>query len=228
MILNLRRMSLLGRTELDFRSWARSLRISAKILLICLAGLFLSWLVLRVLATPADKNIFLAIYNAGCDKTVASLAWAIATVGSEIWMPLVFWLYVFRNNRYGWTSAVLFAVSIILSMVLVDLLKALFGLSRPPQVFGPPVEYCVASPTNAAFPSGHTSRAFTVATVIWTRYPKWKVPFLALALATGLSMIIIGYHFPSDVLGGAFTGIAIGTFTVNLSRVRSDRETVTS
>ena len=227
MILNLRRMSLLGQAELDSRSWARSLRASAKILMVCLAGFLLSWLVLRVLAFPADKDIALVIYNAGSNKTVASLGWVIATVGEDIWMPLVLWLYVFRNNRYGWTSATLFAVSIILSMILVDLLKALFGLPRPPEVTGLGIDYRVGSPTNAAFPSGHTSRAFTVATVIWTRYPKWRIPLLALALATGISMIMIGYHFPSDVLGGAFTGIAIGTFTVNLARVRADRETVT-
>lgn len=213
-------MSLLGRAELDSKSWIRSLRGSAKIVLVCLAGFLLSWLVLRVLAFPVDKDLTRAIYNAGSDPTVAFLAWVIASIGNAIWMPLVFWLYVFRDNRYGWTSAVLFAVAIVLSMVLVDLLKALFGLPRPPDVLG--IEYRYGVPTNAAFPSGHTSRAFTVVAVIWARYAKWRIPFLTLAVSTGVSMIVIGRHFPSDVLGGAFVGIAIGTFVVNLARVRSD------
>lgn len=213
-------MSLLGRSELDARSWIRSLRASAKIVLVCIAGFFLSWLVLRVLVFPADKDATLAIYNAGSDSAVAFLAWVIASVGNAVWMPLVFWLYVFRNNKYGWTSAILFAVAIVLSMVLVDLSKALFGLPRPPDVLG--IEYRYGVPTNAAFPSGHTVRAFTVVAVIWGRYVKWRIPFLALAVATGISMIVVGRHFPSDVLGGAFLGIAIGTFVVNLARVRSD------
>ena len=213
-------MSLLGPSELDARSWIRSLRASAKIVLVCLAGFFLSWLVLRVLVFPADKDTTLAIYNAGSHSAVAFLAWVIASVGNAVWMPLVFWLYVFRNNKYGWTSAILFAVAIVLSIVLVDLLKVLFGLPRPPDVLG--IEYRYGVPTNAAFPSGHTARAFTVVAVIWGRYVKWRIPFLGLAVATGISMIVVGRHFPSDVLGGAFAGIAIGTFVVNLARVRSD------
>ncbi len=220
-------MSLLGRAELDYKSWLRSIRASAKVLLICLAGFLLSLLVLRVLAFPGDKDIALAVFNAGSSRTVAYLAWIVASVGEDIWIPLVFWLYVFRNNRYGWTSAVVLAVGIVLSMVLVDLLKMLFGLPRPPEVSGLGIDYRFGKPTNAAFPSGHTSRAFTVATIIWTRYSRWRIPFLALAVATGISMIIIGYHFPSDVLAGAFTGIAIGTFAVNVARVRSDTEVVT-
>ncbi len=215
-------MSLLGRRELDYKSWLRSLRMSARTLLICLAGFLLSLLVLRVLSFSIDKDVALAVFNTGSDRTVAYLAWIVASVGHDIWIPLVFWLYVFRNNRYGWTSAVLFAVAIILSMVLVESLKMLFGLPRPPEVLGLGIEYRFGSPTNAAFPSGHTSRAFTVATIIWNRYPKWRIPFLALAVGTGISMILVGYHFPSDVLGGTFTGIAIGTFAVNLARVRSD------
>ncbi len=220
-------MSLLGRAELDYKSWLRSIRASAKVLLICLAGFLLSLLVLRVLAFSVDKDVALAVFNTGSDRTVAYLAWVVASVGENIWIPLVFWLYVFRNNRYGWTSAVLFAVAIILSMVLVESLKTLLGLPRPPEVPGLGIEYRFGNPTNAAFPSGHTSRAFTVATIIWNRYPKWRIPFLALAVGTGISMILVGYHFPSDVLAGAFTGIAIGTFAVNVARVRSDTEVVT-
>ncbi len=218
---------MLGRAELDYKSWLRSIRASAKILLICLAGFLLSLLVLRVLAFSVDKDVALAVFNAGSDPTLAYLAWIVASVGQNIWIPLVFWLYVFRNNRYGWTSAVLFAVAIILSMVLVESLKMLFALPRPPELSGLGIEYRFGSPTNAAFPSGHTSRAFTVATIIWNRYPKWRIPFLALAVGTGISMILVGYHFPSDVLGGIFTGIAIGTFAVNVARVRSDTEVVT-
>ena len=213
-------MSLLGRSDLDARSWIRSIQASAKTILVCLSGFFLSWLVLRVLVFQLDQDLMLAIYNGGSEPTVALLAWVIASIGNAVWMPLVVWLYVFRSNRYGWTSAIHLAVAIILSMVLVDLLKMLFGLPRPPEVLN--VQYRFGIPTNDAFPSGHTSRAFTVAAVVWVRYAKWRIPFVALAAATGISMMVIGRHFPSDVLGGAFVGIILGTFVVNLAKVRPD------
>lgn len=214
-------MSLISRAGLDPRSWLVSLRASSRVIVICAAGFFLSWLVLRVLTFPTDQALMLAIYDAG--GSVALAAWTVASVASVLWMPMVFWLYVFRKNRYEWTSAVLIAVATIISMVSVDLLKDVFMLPRPPDVLSTVVYRPDAGvPTNLAFPSGHTSRAFTLAAVVWGRYPKWRIPFTVLAVATGISMIVVGRHFPSDVLAGAFVGIMIGSFAVNLGKARPD------
>lgn len=211
-------MSLISRSGLDTRSWLAALRRSAPVLIRGLSGFLLAWLVLRVWTFETDQAVMLAIYEAG--SSVALVAWLAAETGNLLWMLVVVWLYVFRRDRYEWTSAILVAVGTILSMVSVDLLKAAFMLPRPPEVLG--VEYRFGTSTNPGFPSGHTSRAFTLAAVVWDRYAKWRIPFLALAAATGISMIVIGRHFPSDVLGGAFAGIAIGSFVVNIARVRSD------
>ncbi|HEY4657195.1 MAG TPA: phosphatase PAP2 family protein, partial [Candidatus Bathyarchaeia archaeon] len=165
----------------------------------------------------------LAVYDAGAGLTLA--AWAVASVGHLLWMPLAFWLYVFRKDRHEWTSAVLIAVATVLSMVSVDLLKAVLMLERPPEVMGLGIMYRPEGfgvPTNFAFPSGHTSRAFTLAAVVWGRYVKSRLPFAALAVATGVSMMVIGRHFLSDVIAGAFVGMMIGTWMVNLARSRSE------
>src|SRR6266699_818272 len=70
---------------------------------------------------------------------------------------------------------------------------------------------------------GTPANAFTVATVIWSRYPAWRVPFLLLAVATGVSMIILGLHFPSDVIGGVFLGIFCAIFVLGLAKLRSSK-----
>jgi membrane-associated phospholipid phosphatase len=36
-------------------------------------------------------------------------------------------------------------------------------------------------------------------------------------------MIILGLHFPSDVLGGVFLGIFCGTFVLGLAKLRSSK-----
>jgi undecaprenyl-diphosphatase len=182
----------------------------------------MSLLILRGPAFEADKAATLAVYDVGSD--FAWTAWVVASVGYALWMPLTFWLYAFRKDRYEWTSAVLIAVATILSIVLVDLLKAVLMLERPPAlglgiVYRPEV---FGEPTNFAFPSGHASRAFTLAAVAGGRYAKWRVPFVTLAILTGISMIIIGRHFFSDVIAGAFLGTMIGTWAVNLAKSRSE------
>jgi len=216
-------MSLIGKSGLDTTSWAQSLGSSSRIALTCVIGIILAWLVLRVVAPSVDGIIVTALYNSTSSDISLLIIYGIATVGDLIWAPLVFWLYVFRKDRNEWTSSLIFAVAIVTAMALTDGLKAAFNLPRPFQVPSLGIVARGEVPTNPAFPSGHTTNAFTVATVIWSRYPVWRIPFILLAVATGVSMIILGLHFPSDVIGGAFLGVFCGTFVLGLTKLRSSK-----
>ena len=115
------------------------------------------------------------------------------------------------------------AVAMVIAMGLTDLLKAVFNLPRPFQIPSLGITARGEIPTNPGFPSGHTTKAFTVATVIWSRFAAWRIPFAVLAISTGVSMIILGLHFPSDVIGGVFLGIFCGTFVLGLAKLRSSK-----
>src|SRR2546426_3049576 len=212
-------MSLLGRAGLDLRSWAKSLRIAKQIILICIAGIVLALLGLRILGTSTDTYIAIALYRSISSDTLVPLIYGIATVGDLIWAPLVFWLYVFRKDSNEWTSSLILAVAMVTAMSLTDVLKAAFNLPRPFQVPSLGIVARGEIPTNPGFPSGHTTNAFTVATVIWSRYTAWRVPFVVLAVATAVSMIILGLHFPSDVIGGAFFWIFFRAFALGLGGI---------
>ncbi len=216
-------MSLLGSAGLDLRSWAKSLRAAERVVLICIIGFVLALLGLRILGTSADSYLSIALYNLISGNTLVPIIYGIATVGDLIWVPLVFWLYVFRKDSNEWTSSLILAVAMVTAMALTDLLKTAFNLPRPFQVSSLGISARGEIPTNPGFPSGHTTNAFTVATVIWSRYPAWRVPFVVLAISTGVSMVILGLHFPSDVLGGVFLGIFCGTFVLGLAKLRSSK-----
>ena len=216
-------MSLLGSAGLDLRSWAKSLRAAERVILICIIGFVLALLGLRILGTSADTYLSIALYNLISGNTLVPIIYGIATVGDLIWVPLVFWLYVFRKDSNEWTSSLILAVAMVTAMALTDLLKTAFNLPRPFQVSSLGIAARGELPTNPGFPSGHTTNAFTVATVIWSRYPAWRIPFVVLAISTGVSMIILGLHFPSDVLGGVFLGIFCGIFVLSLAKLRSGK-----
>src|SRR5947207_15813866 len=199
-------MSLLGRAGLDLRSWAKSLRASHRTVLICLIGFVLALLGLRILGTPADTYLALAFYHSLSSDSFVPLIFGIATVGDLIWVPLVFWLYVFRKDNNEWTSSLILAVAMVSAMALTDILKAAFNLPRPSQIPSLGITPRGEIPTNPGFPSGHTTNAFTVATVISSRYPTWRVHPLLLPTSTGASIITLPLHFSSDVIAGAAPG----------------------
>ncbi len=60
-----------------------------------------------------------------------------------------------------------------------------------------------------SFPSDHTALASVVAFSVFSIYPLLGWGLLALALSIGLSRVAAGLHYGSDIVGGAFVGLAI-------------------
>ncbi len=103
----------------------------------------------------------------------------------------------------------------ILSGVLVNgVFKPTFGRERPYETGGATLFKPFSS--NASFPSGHTTEAFAVASVIAMRSDGWVVPTISYTVASlvGVSRVYQQAHFPSDVLAGAVFGTAVGRFVV--------------
>jgi membrane-associated phospholipid phosphatase len=59
-----------------------------------------------------------------------------------------------------------------------------------------------------SFPSGHTAMAFAVATVATVLLPRHIAAYYLLAVMVGASRVLGGAHWVSDVIAGAFVGVA--------------------
>ena len=143
-----------------------------------------------------------------CEFLDAVLPWISWTANhGEIWILLALVLLLMRRQRqYGAAMA----CGLVLDLVACNLvLKPLIGRIRPFAV-NPDVVLLIAPPGDASFPSGHTAVSFAAVFALKTAgSPLWK-PALALAVVIAFSRLYLYVHWPSDVLGGAILGAAVG------------------
>ena len=73
-----------------------------------------------------------------------------------------------------------------------------------------------------SMPSGHTARAFAVASVLTHQFDRWyvSVPAYAVAGSVGVERIRSGDHWPTDVLVGGVLGYLIGRSLSTPSRAQ--------
>lgn len=65
-----------------------------------------------------------------------------------------------------------------------------------------------------SFPSGHTSAAFLVATMVSYFFPGLTVLLYAWAVLVGFSRLVLGVHFPTDTLMGVVLGVGAAMFSL--------------
>jgi len=65
-----------------------------------------------------------------------------------------------------------------------------------------------------SFPSSHVTVITALTVIVWKMNRKWGVVFAIFTVLIALSRMILGVHYPVDVLGGMIIGIFIGLFTL--------------
>ena len=107
------------------------------------------------------------------------------------------------------------AASLIASGIVTPAIKLVAGRSRPRANAGV-YNFKPFSDANSSFPSGHTTEAFALASVIANHYDETWVTCTSYSIAglVGLARTYHDAHFASDVLAGAMIGTWVGKSVV--------------
>jgi undecaprenyl-diphosphatase len=156
-----------------------------------------------------DTSGFFELNGLATSQSIADLAVVVTYFGSELVLISFAGLLYLLSKTKKLETAFVVVLAVVLSDIVLFVLKTVYVRQRPPLVlngvilpFGPD--------SGSSFPSGHTTRAFAVASLVSLIMGRKYAFLLVLAIGVALSRVIIGVHFPSDVLGGAFLGMLLG------------------
>ena len=123
----------------------------------------------------------------------------------QICLPALIWLL---DREHGaalvFTTACAFAIERPLYWVLKNALQR----KRPPEAI-PSFSSVIVASDRFSFPSGHTAAAFLLAGNTCLHYGATSSPLFAWAAAVGLSRVVLGVHFPTDIIAGMVLGTTI-------------------
>lgn len=107
-----------------------------------------------------------------------------------------------------WDIASLMASCFLVERICYKVFKRLFKRNRPPEAI-PGFKSAVEPSDQFSFPSGHTSAAVMVACIFTYFFPLSGLVLLPWAACVGLARVMLGVHFPTDILAGAIMGSVI-------------------
>lgn len=122
----------------------------------------------------------------------------------------------FQNEQASAVARDGLAASVIAAGVITPILKTVVGRKRPSQTEGT----FALREGGASFPSGHTTQAFALASVISSHYqsPWVKASAYGIASLVGAARMQNNGHYASDVIAGAVIGTLVGRTVVRLHR----------
>lgn len=168
-------------------------------------------------AWPAvERPLCLALNRWGARSVVQGFFAMISRLGDGIfWYALMLALALTGGAR-GALAALHLAATGLAALVLYRFLKRRIRRPRPCEA-DPGIVARVAPLDRFSFPSGHTLHAvaFTIVACAW--FPTLTVALVPFTILVALSRVVLGLHYPSDVLAAGVLGAALATASLALA-----------
>jgi undecaprenyl-diphosphatase len=198
---------------------------------IAIATTAIVWLVMLIgggRGSALDLALLRSLYVGG-NETLTRNATFFTEIGrGVVLLPLALLVTAFliwRRRR----RAALFLIMVIGGRFLVELQKVVIARPRPDE------SPHLAAVHSLAFPSGHAANAMITALAIALLLPVRQRNRaiavgvgVALALQIGASRVMLGVHWPSDVVGGWAFGLMWVIICMRLASVRPETDTDTA
>lgn len=139
----------------------------------------------------------------------------VSHTGDGIYYLLIGIILAMHESVFGLSFLLNGLLAFFIELPLYMVLKNSIKRRRPDDVITEFVAFLIPS-DKFSFPSGHTAAAFVMAALASYYYPSFTFLAYTLASVIGFSRVLLGVHFPSDILAGALLGTLSTLFAVFL------------
>lgn len=154
--------------------------------------------------------------NRSCERPLTLMVFAAASrLGDGVFWYGLMAVLPLIHGAAGLEISVRMAVAGLLGTAIYRLLKDRLARERPYNLH-PRIRAGARALDRYSFPSGHTLHAVSFTIIVVTALPAMAWLLVPVALLIAMSRVILGLHYPSDVVAGALVGAVLARLVLTV------------
>ncbi len=171
---------------------------------------------LRERLLASDSGWCLAANRMAARQAVRAYFKAVSRLGDGMFWYVLMAAMIVVDGRDGLAASIHLALAGIAALSLYKWLKRWTRRPRPFASDGR-IQAWTAPLDEFSFPSGHTLHAVTFTLVALAHYPLLVWLLLPFAASVAVSRVVLGLHYPSDVLAATVIGSVLAGISIALA-----------
>jgi undecaprenyl-diphosphatase len=169
----------------------------------------------RELWLARERAVALWMHGATTRDWVVRLLDTVSRVGDGwIWYAIIVCLPI-ATGPIGTSASVRMVAVGAVNLILYTIIKRWIARPRPYRTC-PGIRPCTRALDEFSFPSGHTLHSAAFSLILTAYYPMSALFVWPLTVVIAVSRIVLGVHYPSDVIVGAAIGAVTAAVSFNL------------